>query len=287
MTETALLQFAKDLGWENWKETCELSKIIQTIPFSSERKAMGVVVRLPSGRYRLFLKGTSEIREHGEHERPASSPSFPPPSPPPPWRLVHGEVVTHPHDVRSRAEPSPSWLVSCDMTLVAITGIEDPLCPGVRKAITTCHRAGVTIKMCTGDSGALTARSIATQCGIYTAGGIIMEGPFFRALDPHERLEVVPRLQVLARSSPKDKKILVETLHSLGKIIGVTGDGTDDGPALKTANVGFSTSIAGTKARRSSRPKAHSTLSATEARASHLWSTACALCADNSCHMRR
>ena len=112
-------------------------------------------------------------------------------------------------------------------------------------------------------------------------------GSFLPRSDPHERLEVVPRLQVLARSSPKDKKILVETLHSLGKIVGVTGDGTDDGPALKTANVGFSTSIAGTKARRSSRPKAHSTLSATEARASHLWSTACALCADNSCHMRR
>jgi magnesium-transporting ATPase (P-type) len=100
--------------------------------------------------------------------------------------------------------------------------------------------------MCTGDN-VLTARSIATQCGIYTAGGIIMEGPVFRALDPQERIEVVPRLQVLARSSPEDKKILVETLRSLGEIVGVTGDGTNDGPALKTANVGFSMGIAGTE----------------------------------------
>ena len=60
-TKTALLQFAKDLGWENWKETRESAKIIQMIPFSSERKAMGVVVHLQSGRYRLFLKGASEI----------------------------------------------------------------------------------------------------------------------------------------------------------------------------------------------------------------------------------
>ena len=129
---------------------------------------------------------------------------------------------------------------------MAITGIEDPLRLGVREAVAACHHAGVTVKMCTGGN-VLTARSIATQCGIYTAGGIIMEGPVFRALDPQERTEVVPRLQVLARSSPEDKKILVETLRSLGEIVGVTGDGTNDGPALKTAHVGFSMGIAGTE----------------------------------------
>jgi Ca2+-transporting ATPase len=112
------------------------------------------------------------------------------------------------------ADEVPYEELSRDMTLVAITSIEAPLCPGVREAVATCHHAGVTIKMCTGDN-VLTARSIATQCGIYTAGGIIMEGPFFRALDPHKRIEVVPRLRVLARSSPEDKKILVETLRSL------------------------------------------------------------------------
>lgn len=100
--------------------------------------------------------------------------------------------------------------------------------------------------MCTGDN-VLTARSIALQCGIYTAGGIIMEGPIFRQLERADLLEVVPRLQVLARSSPEDKKLLVETLRSLGEIVGVTGDGTNDGPALKTADVGFSMGIAGTE----------------------------------------
>jgi Ca2+-transporting ATPase len=109
-----------------------------------------------------------------------------------------------------------------------------------------CHRAGVTVKMCTGDN-VLTARSIATQCGIFTKGGIIMEGPVFRQLSQSERIEIVPRLQVLARSSPEDKKVLVETLKMIGEIVGVTGDGTNDGPALKTANVGFSMGIAGTE----------------------------------------
>lgn len=67
-----------------------------------------------------------------------------------------------------------------------------------------------------------------------------MEGPVFRKLTVAERHEIVPRLQVLARSSPEDKKILVEHLKSMGEVVGVTGDGTNDGPALKTANVGFS-----------------------------------------------
>jgi P-type Ca2+ transporter type 2C len=132
------------------------------------------------------------------------------------------------------------------MTLIGITGIEDPLRESVRDAVAKCHKAGVTVKMCTGDN-VLTARSIAIQCGIYTSGGIIMEGPVFRKLDPVQMAHVVPRLQVLARSSPEDKKILVESLKDLGEIVGVTGDGTNDGPALKTANVGFSMGIAGTE----------------------------------------
>ncbi|KAF9013784.1 ATPase, P-type, K/Mg/Cd/Cu/Zn/Na/Ca/Na/H-transporter, partial [Hymenopellis radicata] len=113
-------------------------------------------------------------------------------------------------------------------------------------AVAKCHKAGVTIKMCTGDN-VQTARSIATQCGIFTPGGIIMEGPVFRGLEKRDMQDIVPRLQVLARSSPEDKKLLVETLKELGEIVGVTGDGTNDGPALKTAHVGFSMGISGTE----------------------------------------
>src|SRR5271154_414216 len=102
-----------------------------------------------------------------------------------------------------------------DLTLIGIMGIEDPLREGVRNAVAKCHRAGVTVKMCTGDN-VLTARSIASQCGIFTKGGIIMEGPVFRRLSQQDRIEIVPRLQVLARSSPEDKKILVETLKRIG-----------------------------------------------------------------------
>jgi len=72
-----------------------------------------------------------------------------------------------------------------------------------------------------------------------------MEGPVSHALDPNKHIEVVPHLQVLAGSSPEDKKVFVETLCSLGEIAGVTGSGTNDGLTLKTASVGFSTGITG------------------------------------------
>ena len=74
-----------------------------------------------------------------------------------------------------------------------------------------------------------------------------MEGPIFRQLNDQEMQEIVPRLQVLARSSPEDKMVLVEKLKEMGQTVGVTGDGTNDGPALKTAHVGFSMGIAGTE----------------------------------------
>ena len=133
-----------------------------------------------------------------------------------------------------------------DLTLISIIAIEDPLRTGAREAVANCGKAGVRVIMCTGDN-ALTAKSIAKQCGIYTAGGIVMEGPHFRTLSPDVMKAIVPQLQVLARSSSEDKRILVETLKDLGDVISVTGGGTTDGPALKTAHVGFPMGISGTE----------------------------------------
>ncbi|KAG2361782.1 hypothetical protein BDR07DRAFT_1485475 [Suillus spraguei] len=246
-TETALLSFAKDLGWADYKETRDTARVVQMIPFSSERKAMGVVVKTEHG-YRFYVKGASEILtklcsshvvvdQHGSSRFNAESdavedyhflrqsnsadfglcyrdfPSWPPPG------MQDIAIDDVPYDVIAR-----------EMTLIGIVGIEDPLRDGVREAVADCHKAGVTVKMCTGDN-VLTARSIATQCGIYTAGGIIMEGPVFRQLDESQMLEI----------------ILVEKLRTLGEVVAVTGDGTNDGPALKTAHVGFSMGIAGTE----------------------------------------
>jgi len=133
-----------------------------------------------------------------------------------------------------------------DMVFLAIVGIQDPLREGVTAAVRTCQDAGVYVRMVTGDN-ILTAKAIASECGIYTPGGVVMEGPEFRRLGRTQMDQIIPKLQVLARSSPEDKRILVKRLKELGETVAVTGDGTNDAPALKTADVGFSMGIAGTE----------------------------------------
>lgn len=93
----------------------------------------------------------------------------------------------------------------------------------------------------------VTAKAIAKECGILTAGGLAMTGPEFRALSHREQYDVIPRLQVLARSSPIDKTIIISRLQERNEVVAMTGDGTNDGPALKLANVGFAMGNAGTE----------------------------------------
>ena len=130
--------------------------------------------------------------------------------------------------------------------MLGIFGIQDPLRPGVTEAVEQCQRAGVFVRRVTGDN-IMTAKAIAQECGIYTPGGIAIEGPKFRQLSTRQMNQIIPRLQVVARSSPDDKKILVSRLKSLGETVAVTGDGTNDAQALKSADVGFSMGVAGTE----------------------------------------
>ncbi|KAH9923745.1 calcium-translocating P-type ATPase [Epithele typhae] len=246
-TETALLAMARDLGWPATRRSGGGGD-------AAGRKAMGVVVRLPGGRARLPRRGVrtpnvvTKITDEDDRAQILESiTSYASQT----LRTIavcyrdlenwspRADEVCHPILV--------SWTdLARDLTLAGVFALEDPLRPGVREAVADCARAGVQVKMCTGDN-ILTARSIATQCGIFTPGGIVMEGPRFRALSDTERRATVQRLQVLARSSPEDKRILVNTLKELGEIVAVTGDGTNDGPALKAAHVGFSMGVTGTE----------------------------------------
>ncbi|KAJ3058720.1 hypothetical protein HDU99_006681, partial [Rhizoclosmatium hyalinum] len=159
-------------------------------------------------------------------------------------QLSEEEVVTD-SDVLSHPL-ALAQLAGQKLTLASIVGIEDPLRPGVIEAVKACQDAGVFVRMVTGDN-IMTAKSIATKCGIYQRGGLVMEGEYFRGLSEERMLELIPKLQVLARSSPLDKQILVSKLKLLGETVAVTGDGTNDGPALKMADIGFSMGIAGTE----------------------------------------
>lgn len=270
-TETALLRFAQELGWADYKTVRDTAQVVQMIPFSSELKAMGVVVKTNEGKFRLYVKGASEVltKKCAAYvacaPQPISGVSIVPYDDAAAQNISKTIIFYADQTLRTLAiayrdfeqwpprgaessgpEDVPFDLIARELTLIGVVGIEDPLRPGVAQAVAECQMASVAVKMCTGDN-VLTARSIARQCGIFTPGGIVMEGPVFRKLSDADRLEVVPRLQILARSSPEDKKLLVKTLKSMGEVVGVTGDGTNDGPALKLANVGFAMGIAGTE----------------------------------------
>jgi Ca2+-transporting ATPase len=184
-----------------------------------------------------------------------------------------------------RENPPDNKGLCCD----CIVGIIDPLRSDVKEAVKVAQRAGVIVRMVTGDN-IHTASAIARQCGILTPTGIALEGPEFRNMTPKELDLILPNLQVLARSSPEDKYLLVTRLNGFaipaneeewlerhkekigvtwekdrdrllpgykdewlatrpdgGQIVGVTGDGTNDAPALKGADVGLAMGISGTK----------------------------------------
>ena len=161
--------------------------------------------------------------------------------------------------------------------LLAILGIKDVIRKEVPEAVQTCMRAGITVRMVTGDN-VLTATSIARECGILTdelarINDAVLEGPEFYTrmggLKCYNCKQITPckcgrnevregvanmtafrevwkNLRVLARSRPEDKYLLVTGLRELGDVVAVTGDGTNDAPALKKADVGFAMGLTGT-----------------------------------------
>jgi Ca2+-transporting ATPase len=274
-TETALLGLARDylgMGDVAIERRNAKPRIVADYPFISERRCMGVVCKTEvEGRieYRLFIKGASEVilqqstqvidisnirkfntiplSKSGRKDIADTIESYATHS----LRtiaLAYRDFLHWPPTSEIGKDGTNFEFVFKDMVFIGVVGIKDPLRSGVTKAVTDCRRAGVTVRMVTGDNVA-TAKAIATECGIYT-GGIVMEGPEFRKLSVFQRNRVLPKLQVLARALPDDKRKLVRSLKKLGEIVAVTGDGTNDGPALKAADVGFSMGIAGTEVAR-------------------------------------
>ncbi|ODV66986.1 calcium-translocating P-type ATPase [Hyphopichia burtonii NRRL Y-1933] len=167
--------------------------------------------------------------------------------------------VNDENQTSKQVEADPDLLINLEgskqeLSLDAIVGLQDPLKEGVAEAVLQCKHAGVSVRMVTGDN-LITAKAISKSCNILTSDDLsneyaCMEGPKFRKLSELERNRIAPTLRVLARSSPEDKRILVETLRKAGEVVAVTGDGTNDAPALKLADVGFSMGISGTEVAR-------------------------------------
>ncbi|KAL3229995.1 Calcium-transporting ATPase 2 [Nakaseomyces bracarensis] len=283
------LIFGSLQSYRNDPEQVANITIEQIIPFESSRKWSGLVVKYkPDGaessfKYRLYVKGAAEIvsractnqhSEEGEiveidkekramiekeivdladHALRAISLSHKDFDVDnwPPKEFIDPE---NEHEALATKLIDPKNPVLDGMVLDAIVGIQDPLRESVKDAVAQCQKAGVTVRMVTGDN-LLTAKAIARNCGILSTKNLndsqcAMEGPKFRQLGDEERKRILPKLRVLARSSPEDKKILVGTLKEMGDVVAVTGDGTNDAPALKLADVGFSMGITGTEVAR-------------------------------------
>ncbi|RCK54815.1 Calcium-transporting ATPase 2 [Candida viswanathii] len=291
-TESALLTMAKDKFHTFDSRSLDSIRhenvvdVVQTIPFESSRKWAGVVMKIENG-YRVYAKGAAEIvfkncgyetnvdgdlikldrtkREDvlskiDEYANDAlraialGHRDFVGIEAWPPKELALESNIKEADPSKLINVTSPASEIQKTFVLDGLVGIQDPLKEGVAEAVLQCKRAGVTVRMVTGDN-INTAKSISKECNILTPDDLdkdyaCMEGPAFRKLSVEERNKIVPELRVLARSSPEDKRILVDTLRKAGDVVAVTGDGTNDAPALKLADVGFSMGIAGTEVAR-------------------------------------
>ena len=285
-TECALLQFVAEFGVEYEEIRCEnKSFLVQSFPFNSVKKQSAVILRdSTTGGFRVHIKGASEIvielcssvmSRNGEVKKISDED-----------KKVFSAKISEYANLAMRTiaiayksieddHPESDWEAGKDgvqtfwekdLTLLAIVGIEDPLRDEVPEAILKCRRAGVDVRMVTGDN-IDTAVAIAKGCGILRScdldargnpkPGSAMTGAEFRqkvlladgTLNREEFENLICRnLKVLARSSPKDKFTLVSGLCESvdAQVVAVTGDGTNDAPALKRADVGFAMGITGT-----------------------------------------
>ena len=260
----------------------------KSIPFSSSRKRMSTIISNATGNggydKRLLVKGASELvknccshylDEAGNREELGEDKS--------------GEIDNIIEEYASNAlrtiaiaykdleegengedhlEPEDAEIKDVEksgLTLVAIIGIMDILRTEVPNSVARCKRAGITVRMITGDN-LTTAKAIAANCGIITEDEkddpmVCVEGPEFYdemggladAGEPTERVknmnkfrEYMDKVKVMARSRPEDKYLLVTGLKNNGRTVAVTGDGTNDAPALRKSDVGFGMFITGT-----------------------------------------
>ena len=211
-TEQALLQWLQSQGVD-YEQLRREASVTAREPFSTERKYMTTTANGVT-----YIKGAPEV-----------------------VMQMCGMTDEERHNVESQLRvwqqrAMRTLAIAQDKTLLAIVAISDPLREDVPAAVAQCREAGIEVKIVTGDTVA-TAAEIARQIGIE---GRVITGAEFAALSDEEALEVVRDLKVMSRARPSDKQRLVALLQQRGEVVAVTGDGTNDAPALNHAHVGLS-----------------------------------------------
>ena len=249
-TEAALLLWLNDNNI-NYLEIREKAEIVKQLTFSTERKYMATLVKVAADKLILYVKGAPEIVLSKSKSVLTSQ----------------GEILVSEgkEEIEKRllqyqdqamrtlgfaykeipvteSKVDITELAESDLMFLGVVAIADPIRPDVPAAVATCLNAGINVKIVTGDTTA-TAKEIGRQIGIWeetdTAENIIT-GPEFAALTDDEAFKRVTSLKIMCRARPSDKQRLVQLLQANEAIVAVTGDGTNDAPALNHANVGLS-----------------------------------------------
>ena len=223
-TEQALLQWLRERGVD-YEQLRQAATITSREPFSTERKYMSTTADGV-----VYLKGAPEkILAH----------------------CALSDQVKHDAEQQLsqwQQRAMRTLAIAQDQTLLAVVAISDPLREDVPQAVEACREAGIEVKIVTGDTAA-TAMEIARQCGVIASSSlssssdsssVAITGTAFAAMSDDEALEVAGRLKVMSRARPSDKQRLVSLLQQRGEVVAVTGDGTNDAPALNHAHVGLS-----------------------------------------------
>ncbi|XP_025803535.1 calcium-transporting ATPase 5, plasma membrane-type-like isoform X3 [Panicum hallii] len=263
-TEKAILSWGLMIGMD-FKDVRSKSSIIHVHPFNSEKKRGGVAVQVSDTEVHIHWKGAAEILLASCRSWLSTDGSVQPMS-----SSKHREFKKWIDDMAMSSlrcvafaycpwepkmvptESLDKWkLPEDDLTLIGVVGIKDPCRPGVRNAVQLCSIAGVKVRMVTGDN-VETAKAIALECGILDTKDAasepsVIEGKVFRDMSEAAREEIVEKITVMGRSSPHDKLLLVQSLKRKGHVVAVTGDGTNDAPALHEADIGLSMGISGTE----------------------------------------
>ena len=251
-TEGALLLWLNDQGYD-YRQLRTEAEVIDELPFSTERKCMGTLVRsaqLP-GKTILYIKGATDIiRNYCSSIMGNRS-----------WDEISNQLLTWQNQAM-RTLGFACMLIDDDnlhegviptlldtikqtgkgLTFQGIVAISDPVRKEVPAAVRECLDAGIDVKIVTGDTPG-TAKEIGRQVGLWTekdCDNCVITGPEFEALSDEELSKRVNNLKIIARARPMDKKRLVEALQAQHQVVAVTGDGTNDAPALKAAHVGLS-----------------------------------------------
>lgn len=241
-TEKALVEFALQSGLPGTLQK-EYPRIYE-IPFDSTRKCMTTVHQMPDKEHFLVItKGGYDVLLKKCTISSGKSSSS---------RLAHDTMTKEALRVLALAYkiiPAEAALLSDsienNLTLCGLFGLMDPPRPEAVRAVAQCQEAGITPVMITGDHKN-TACAIAEKLGILRPGNLAMTGAEMDALSDAELQKTISDYTVFARVSPEHKVRIVKALQSRGEIVAMTGDGTNDAPALKTADIGCSMGLSGT-----------------------------------------